>query len=499
MNIYVILTLVSVIFSFALMIVAIVHRAQPVSFYLIFLFGANFMYSFGYLLEITAKQLDAAFLGLRVSYIGLPFLLPLTFLTLRDVYGKKRFTPSVHILIFALPFLSMLSVQMYPVVTIYYRNMEYIYNGWIANCLIYPGVLYHIHFSFIYLMTILSIILIFRRFRLKNQHRRRQSILFLLALSIPVATTIPYVASVYRVRFDFTPMSTVITMALLMYSVLFTNFIWVVPLAREQVLEEMQDAFVICSADSRFLYANQAAVQLFPVLSGLKTGDSPVGLAGLAERQDEVTLAVQGQNRIFKVSYANIQEDRKESGYSVLYHDITQKSEILKKLHFRATMDELTGALNRESFLALNVQLSEDTATACALLMIDLDHFKQINDTRGHAAGDYVLRETANLIRERLPEDASFGRYGGEEWLILFKHLNQSEAMERAQDLRQFIKDHAFDYQGHPLHITISIGVAVSALEESIPFDDLLRRADRAMYIAKEKGRDGVFLYGESL
>ncbi|NLC31892.1 MAG: diguanylate cyclase [Clostridiales bacterium] len=499
MNIFILFTLIAVILSFALMVRVILKRSQDRSVYLIFLFGACFMYSFGYLLEITSTHVEAAFFGVRVSYIGLPAILPLTYLFLRDVYQKKRLRISHHILLFFIPFVSLLSVQLYPLVQLYYRDIEYISNGWISNCRVYPGILNHIGFGYTYFITLLCIYLILKDLLKGKKHRRQQDILFLIALLLPVASTIPYILSKSALRYDFTPMITSATMVILLYSVIFHNLLLVIPVAREQVLEEMSDAFIICSADDQFLYANQAGIALFPLLESLEAGDRMTGMAGIGDGQDEVRLEVQGQNRIFKVTHTIIDPDRKKSAYCILYHDITQKTEMIHKLQMRSTYDALTGILNRDSFLALNAQLSEDTSVSCALAMIDVDHFKKVNDTWGHAAGDQVLRQITALIQGYLREEDSFGRFGGEEFLMMFKNLQQPEAVSQAQGLCKLIEDSTFAYREQQLSMSISIGIAFSGKEQSISLDTLLRRADKALYAAKENGRNQVYLFRDDL
>lgn len=498
MNIFIVLTMIAVILSFALMVIVILMRTQDRALYLIFLFSACFMYSFGYLLEITSTQADAAFFGVRVSYIGLPAILPLSYLFLREVYQEKRLSPGWHVLMFIIPFVSLLSVQLYPAVKLYYRDIEYIFNRWIANCRLYPAILNHVGFAYTYFIAILCILLILKHYKKDSKYRRQQSLVLLFALLLPVLTTIPYVASSQALRYDFTPMATSVTMVLLLYSVFFTNFLLLVPLGREQVLEEMSDAFLVCSANDQFLYANGAAKSLFPELYHLKPGDPLTGLAGLDGRQEEVSLQAEGQTRIFKVSYTEIQPDIKKSGYCILYHDITHKAELLSKLQFRSTYDELMGILNRNSFIAMNSGAGEDTSIDSALLMLDVDYFKGVNDTWGHAAGDQVLRDIAAVIQAYLSEDESFGRFGGEELLIMFKNLDKDETFSRAEGLREWINSSSFDFQGHRLFISVSIGIAHSPLGQSIPFDLMLKRADKALYIAKEKGRNRTHLFRDN-
>ncbi|HRK01736.1 MAG TPA: GGDEF domain-containing protein [Oligoflexia bacterium] len=127
-----------------------------------------------------------------------------------------------------------------------------------------------------------------------------------------------------------------------------------------------------------------------------------------------------------------------------------------------------------------------------SLIILDLDHFKKVNDTFGHDAGDYVLKEMCHLIRAKiLPKSAIFGRFGGEEFLILLPEHTLEATVQVAENIRSGIERHPFTYDGKKLPVTASIGVAESALDiES--HTALFKLADKAVYQAKSSGRNQV-------
>jgi diguanylate cyclase (GGDEF)-like protein len=161
-----------------------------------------------------------------------------------------------------------------------------------------------------------------------------------------------------------------------------------------------------------------------------------------------------------------------------------------------AAIDFLTGALNRgaiEHQGARSLARARRQATRCAAIVIDVDHFKRINDAYGHAAGDAALREIVQRLQDTIRIGDTLGRLGGEEFLVLLEDTDPERAQGMAQRLRHAIGDAplTLDSCVHPA--TISLGVAV--LEDTdANFSDLLRRADRALYRAKEAGRDRVLL-----
>ena len=168
-----------------------------------------------------------------------------------------------------------------------------------------------------------------------------------------------------------------------------------------------------------------------------------------------------------------------------------------------ATRDGLTGLFVIRHFRSLMNQAvieSHKTSRPLALIMLDIDHFKKINDTHGHIAGDMVLRETAHLIqtevRQKRPvaEVDSCARYGGEEFIVLLKNCNiQNAAFQVAERIRKKISVHAFEWEGKKIPVTVSLGVASLWLGENVP-DVMVHRADEALYRAKEEGRNRTLL-----
>ncbi len=127
-----------------------------------------------------------------------------------------------------------------------------------------------------------------------------------------------------------------------------------------------------------------------------------------------------------------------------------------------------------------------------SIIIMDLDHFKKLNDNFGHDAGDYVLKEACKIIKEKtLPKTALFGRFGGEEFLILLPTAGISSAMDTAEKVRSTLEKHDFMYDGKKLPVTASVGVAEMAVDVDSA-NTLFRQADKAVYQSKHGGRNRV-------
>ncbi|MCZ8252796.1 MAG: GGDEF domain-containing protein [Hylemonella sp.] len=161
-----------------------------------------------------------------------------------------------------------------------------------------------------------------------------------------------------------------------------------------------------------------------------------------------------------------------------------------------ALQDDLTGLHNRRfifEVLGQQLALAERHGWPMALLIVDVDHFKRVNDTHGHLVGDQVLRELATCIRGRLRAQDIAGRWGGEEFIVLLPDTDAAGATVLAEDLRLAVMQHrCLDPQGQPLPLTVSIGLHAQPRPTGAQRDELLAAADQAMYQAKRLGRNRV-------
>ncbi|MFJ2984850.1 MULTISPECIES: diguanylate cyclase [unclassified Pseudomonas] len=158
-----------------------------------------------------------------------------------------------------------------------------------------------------------------------------------------------------------------------------------------------------------------------------------------------------------------------------------------------ATLDSLTGLPNRRSFDLLAAQALQEAqrdGAPLVALLIDLDHFKALNDTHGHLAGDEVLRQFANVLQSSLRQSDILCRWGGEEFIVLLRETEGRQAIDVAEKIRRRTEQLTFSYDEQPLRLTTSIGL--SGLQPGDTLHALLTRADRALYRAKLAGRNRV-------
>lgn len=166
-----------------------------------------------------------------------------------------------------------------------------------------------------------------------------------------------------------------------------------------------------------------------------------------------------------------------------------------EKLHKLASLDPLTGLLNR-LYLEQNIEKqlvqSKEHHAPFAVFMLDIDHFKQVNDTYGHDAGDFVLVEVAKLLKSLVRQDDTVYRAGGEEFVVLLARISLEDAWQKAELIRQTLENYPLNYNDNLIHKTLSIGVYHSSVREMESVKDLLMEIDAALYKSKNQGRNKV-------
>ena len=208
-----------------------------------------------------------------------------------------------------------------------------------------------------------------------------------------------------------------------------------------------------------------------------------------------------GDPRVVNIIMARLPWDG-QTVIQALLEDVTLLKKREEELHRLTMTDALTGALNRRYFInqaALEVKRAIKQNIPYSIVTFDLDHFKNINDTYGHAAGDMVLKEIVTLWRkvrrcknrgDKKP-DGELARIGGEEFAILLPGSDIDAAKGLAERLRRTIEEHSFDYSGTVVPVTASFGGS-QIIKGDKTIDDLMRRADEALYRSKANGRNQV-------
>jgi len=343
----------------------------------------------------------------------------------------------------------------------------------------------------------------------------------LVAIAAGLVATVPVVAhlrwSPESVWKDLAPTGFGIASAMLGWGLLRYRLVNLGPVARWLVMVEIQDPIVVLDGKGRIVDVNRAARRIL----GLHPyGDVPIALGTLWARSrkeplksSRITLEAASENgreeRAFDVTVTSLDERGAPGRSTLVLRDVTERERMEQELiHTRdqlleaneelerlANTDALTGLANRRHFLdALDKELDRSARyeRPVSLVLMDLDHFKDVNDSYGHAAGDKVLKGAARVLLDVCRDVDLAARLGGEELVLLLPETEAEGARAVAERVRRKIETARFRSPvGDQFRVTASLGVA-SVGSGSVTPGALLQRADEAMYSAKEEGRNRV-------
>ena len=213
---------------------------------------------------------------------------------------------------------------------------------------------------------------------------------------------------------------------------------------------------------------------------------------------DKVIMHRNGMQIPVEDSAAPIHSSKGEIiGAVLVFHDVSQSRAHAHEVEYQANHDELTGLLNRREFdarLSKSIDKAKEKDSQNILLFMDLDRFKLVNDTAGHAAGDELLKQITKLMSGMLRQRDTFARLGGDEFAILLEHCSEKVGLKLANKIRVAVEDFRFFWNSQVFNIGVSIGmVPFSGSAKSA--DNILSEADAACYTAKESGRNRVQVY----
>jgi diguanylate cyclase (GGDEF)-like protein/PAS domain S-box-containing protein len=379
-----------------------------------------------------------------------------------------------------------------------------------------------------YLLILIGTILLIRGAIGLPAHYRRQIVLIVAGALTPWVVNVLYIAGLSPVPgLELTPLVIVFTGAIFAWAIFQFGLLDLVPIARHTLIETMAEGMLVLDQQNRVVDANPAAQHLLgekTVISiGAYVGDifndwpelKKLFLHNNPEMRTELTVG-DSRGGHLEINISPVHDSQQRfTGQFIVLRDITEKRRIQDELqdvneHLRlqlaeiktlqanlrerAIRDSLTGLYNRrylDETLERELSRARRENYEISVLMIDIDHFKELNDTHGHKAGDQVLKELGDFLLTGFRLGDIVCRYGGEEFLIIMPGVQLKDAHSRAQALCQTFNKTVFRYEKLELRGTISIGVAVFPRHGNTS-DEIIRAADAAMYAAKQAGRNTV-------
>lgn len=275
----------------------------------------------------------------------------------------------------------------------------------------------------------------------------------------------------------------------------------IISTATVTAMQHIREGFILVDIKDNYLSSNYAAAKMLPGITKLERGTSVFSAEGWPPKLEinvgscvEFSVTNEEITRYFKASVSPVFDKNSTLiAMIILITDITDNVSLVKDLEMTAYTDALTGLYNRKHFMELadmDIQRSLRMNQVVYMAILDLDFFKNINDTYGHPAGDIVLKTSAEIFRKNIRSYDLICRYGGEEFLIMFVVKDEKEVHDVAERIREGIKHTIMSYEGSKIKVTCSIGIA--RFLETDTLETAIKKADEALYDAKNSGRDQV-------
>jgi diguanylate cyclase (GGDEF)-like protein/PAS domain S-box-containing protein len=373
------------------------------------------------------------------------------------------------------------------------------------------GPLFWVYAAGLYFFVLASVVVFALHYRTAPPFHRNQAALLSVGAFLPLAG---------RILEDFFGIDLFPKLDNVILLLLFSVLLWgwaifrfgaldIVHVAHDLVVRNIRAGIIVLDPQERVVELNPYAAALAGVRSNAAIGkrlrdvlaDWPdVEIAGAAD----VEVAVQrdgAETHWFQTQVSPIDGRAGEPvGWALVLFDVTARKAAERGLEELARTDPLTGITNRRHFFelaAMECARARRYESSLAIAMLDVDHFKRVNDVHGHRAGDAVLAGVAAACKQHLRATDLFARYGGEEFICVFGEGDVASARETAERLRQVVEATRFEFGGTVIPVTISVGVAHARDEASLELADLVEQADRALYASKSAGRNRVTVAGE--
>lgn len=497
------------------------RRDSPAAAPFAWLMLANMVYAIAYTFEITNGTLGDTVRWLKVEYVGVT-MVPVGwyFFSRAFVDPGKRVTPAKFIAIALVPIVTIGLMWTNELHGLVYTSLTLPDPGPLSILKAGRGPWYWINTVYLYGLMLYGTISMLAQISRSTGRIWNQVILVVVAVFLPWIGHALLILRLSPARLDLSPFLMSISGILFAWAVFSFGLFDLVPIARRRAVDAMRDALVVIDTKGRIVDANRAAAELSPRLSvagssakeffaglGFEYSGEPGACSFSREAGDRA--------RHYRVDCREIRDDMRGKaegegrarGRLVMLSDVTTEVELVASLERLVSTDQLTGADNRRRFFEhaeRELSLAARTGRPISFAMADLDKFKLVNDTYGHAAGDAALIHFCATCRETLRSTDLFCRYGGEEFMIILPDTGPLQAVEVLERLRQRIVERPLDFGGQAIPVTASFGIAGREAEpapeaadppkKGLDLDSFLKRVDTAMYRAKAEGRNRVVL-----
>lgn len=482
------------------------HKSKGLSWVgLLFLLGG--IYAVGYALELATETLEIKIILNHIQYLALPFI-AIAWLYIARVYDSpNRVLPKKQLLFISLiPFISCVGVLSFPYLQDFFfytsaalDTENVAQNLGLVVLVLGKGPWYFVQAAYNLVLLGWSAFLYFRTFLRNVGDRNRTGALWMGIFSvIATAGTIITFSSPETAGIDITLYFLLFIGFFSLYTMMKFEYFDLKTSALRAAFETLDEPSMILGNQLEIVSWNEALQRSgFPTpKTHMPIGDYIRDLEVIESIREGKTIEYTWHEKKFLIeSIPLTASSGRHSGSILRFNDMTLYFSRMETLHYEATHDELTRLLNRRAFMEEAETYMKERQLErerFAMIMLDIDDFKNVNDTYGHVIGDCILEQLAVRISSELPPESVFCRYGGEEFMILLKNTTHETADALGEKIRAAVCRNRFTVGDLELDIRISLGIGFGDTSISGMLRDFVAKADEAMYQSKRAGKNRV-------
>ncbi|MDR3589770.1 MAG: diguanylate cyclase [Negativicutes bacterium] len=484
------------------------RRRSPLGREFFILAFLSFIYIVGYMGELASDTLPTIRFWLHIESVGIAYL-PTAWILFAVRHNGAQYSrwTLYQAFLLMLSTITLILSNTSDFHHLHYGPMQLNPDAPFPVAAFVPGPWYWVHTAFMNLAVLFGNILYAKSWHKASFEKSQQAFVLFLGSLFPWLVYIIYLLKIIPWGIDPLPIAFLVPGLLYIWAAVDLQILEIVPIAWREVFQNLPEGGLVFEQSGRLADFNAACRRIFPCLNDNAIGtdglelfrEYPAMMAMFADATDEqrmMWIETGGEKRNYQLRRIELFDQKGgKIGFMIRLQDDTQFSTLIENLKLQAAIDPLTKSWNRSRWqedCTVLLQHMRQKQGSISLILADLDNFKMVNDTFGHLAGDTALQEFALTCQANLRAQDIFGRYGGDEFVIILPDITTAATMELAERLRRAVESMTVLPGEENLKVTASFGVIAQQEGISVNLQELIGKADKALYEAKKTGGNRV-------
>jgi len=470
------------------------------------------LWSLNYIGELVSTDYVIKFLFVRLQFLGINTL-PLAWLLLASLHTKTKVSPIIWIISGCIWIILFIFIFIMPIPNIFWGEPTSHYFSDSSPSYVldyhYGPIFYFLLIPFANIIVIFTLVLLVKGLSKGHRFYRKQLNFVIAGIIIPATINILYVIGITPIPYmNFATAGMSLSGLLVGFALFRYRFLSISPIARELIIDTMLDGIVVVNENLHVVDINVATKEMFDAHSielGCKLVDFipseiMAHIEVLIKKKNSESRLITFNDNVFDLHVTPLFDYRsKHNGNLIMFHDVTEREKLHHQVRQGAKLDSLTQILNRK---ALFEEIEKErvrilhTKGCLSLIMMDIDYFKQVNDSYGHEGGDRAIEMLVDVINNTLNGQHIFGRYGGDEFVIALTDTSFEKTLGIARLIHTRLTRTSIVSAKASFLIQTSLGVVTIGGDDNFPVpsssDEIVSLADSALYKAKDSGRNTV-------